>query len=276
MDFIYRRTYQGQLKLAIFDWAGTTVDYGSCAPAAVFLEGYRRKGIEITMAQARAPMGLEKRAHLEAIGAMAEVAARWEHVHGRSLTPEDIDEMYDDFVPLMLKTLDDYATLIPGTLETVATLRRQGIKVGATTGYFAEAASVVAAAAAQQGYTPDSTICASDVTVGRPAPWMIYATMNKLEVYPPAAVVSVGDTVPDVASGLNAGVWTVAVAKTGNELGLTEAEIAELEETELQLRLAQARERLAQAGAHYVIDGIDALPPVVEAINARLAHGERP
>jgi phosphonoacetaldehyde hydrolase len=228
------------------------------------------------MAQARAPMGMEKRAHLEAIGALDEVAARWQQVHGRAMTPADIDEMYDDFVPLLLQTLEAYATLIPGTLGVINGLRRQGVQIGGTTGYFEEAASVVAAAAARQGYTPDSNICATQVSAGRPAPWMIYRTMDKLNVYPPEAVVSVGDTVPDVESGLNAGVWTIAVAKTGNEVGLTETELADLKAEELETRLKRARARLAQAGAHYVVDGIWEVPAAIEAIHIRLAQGERP
>ena len=39
---------------------------------------------------------------------------------------------------------------------------------------------------------------------------------------------------------------------------------------------ATARDRLARAGAHYVIDGIADLGPVIEAITARLARGEAP
>ena len=99
--------HQG-LRLAIFDFAGTTVDYGCCAPAAVFIEGYRRKGIDITMAQARGPMGMEKRAHIRTIGKMPAVAAKWQQIHGRAMTAQDIDEMYEEFVPLLLAVLGEY------------------------------------------------------------------------------------------------------------------------------------------------------------------------
>ena len=34
MSFVYHRTYKGPVKLVIFDWAGTTLDYGCYAPAA--------------------------------------------------------------------------------------------------------------------------------------------------------------------------------------------------------------------------------------------------
>ena len=34
MDFAYRRSYCGPLRAVIFDWAGTTVDYGCFAPTS--------------------------------------------------------------------------------------------------------------------------------------------------------------------------------------------------------------------------------------------------
>ena len=120
MEFVYRRSYRGPVRLVILDWAGTTMDYGCYAPAVVFIEVYKRRGVEITMAQARRPMGLHKREHIKAIGQIEEVAEAWQRVHGRPITEQDIDEMFSDFQPLQLACLADYADLIPGTLETVA------------------------------------------------------------------------------------------------------------------------------------------------------------
>ena len=47
-------------------------------------------------------------------------------------------------------------------------------------------------------------------------------------------------------------------------------------EDELEERLAGAYKRLYQTGAHYVVDGIWDVPTLLDDINARLAHGERP
>jgi len=33
MEFVYRRSCRGPVKLVILDWAGTTMDYGCYAPA---------------------------------------------------------------------------------------------------------------------------------------------------------------------------------------------------------------------------------------------------
>ncbi len=276
MEFVYRRSYRGPVKLVILDWAGTTLDYGCYAPAVVFIEVYKRRGVEISMEQARRPMGLHKRDHIRAISQMEEVAEAWKEVHGRPVTEQDVDDMFADFQPLQLQCLADYADLIPGTLETVAALRERGILIGSSTGYFTEAMEMLKEEAARRGYVPDSSVCATQVPAGRPHPWMVLQNMFNTGVYPPEAVVKVDDTKPGIGEGLNAGTWTVGLAKTGNEVGLNLEEINALTPEVLARKLARAREGLAKSGAHYVVDGITDILPVIDNINERLARGERP
>jgi len=75
---------------------------------------------------------------------------------------------------------------------------------------------------------------------------------------------------------LNAGMWTIGLAETGNEMGLTEAQIDELDPEIRKAKLARACRRMRQAGAHYVVNGISDVSPVLDEINVRLAAGERP
>ncbi|MFP4249232.1 MAG: phosphonoacetaldehyde hydrolase, partial [Armatimonadota bacterium] len=95
-------------------------------------------------------------------------------------------------------------------------------------------------------------------------------------VYPAEAVVKVGDTVPDIEEGLNAGAWTVGVIESGNGVGLPRDEVADLTEDELARLSHLARHDLLRAGAHYTIPTVADLPPVIEEIEARLQRGERP
>src|SRR5205823_3265316 len=162
--------------------------------------------------------------HLRALLQLPDLAARWRQVHGRVANEQDLESLYNDFIPLQLEALERHSQLVPDLLDCVAELRRRGIRLGATTGYFRQAAERVSAAARQQGFVPDFAICAEEVPSGRPAPWMIFRTMEALGVYPPALVVKVGDTVPDIAEGRNAGVWSVGVTRTGSEVGCTEEE----------------------------------------------------
>lgn len=276
MDFYFQRSYRGPLQAVHLDWAGTTMDYGCYAPAVVFVDVYKRNGVPITVAEARVPMGAHKKVHIRQISQMERVSKRWQEVHGRKPNEDDIEAMFQAFIPLQLACLADYADLIPGTLEAVADFRSRGLKIGSTTGYTGEMMTLLLSEAKKRGYEPDSTVCATDVPAGRPAPWMCLQNAMNLNIYPFEAHVKVGDTLPDIEEGLNAGMWTIGLAKTGNEIGLNEAAIAELDADDLQRRLDRAYKRMHQSGAHYVVDGISDVPPLLDEINARLARGERP
>ena len=240
------------------------------------MEVYKRKGVEITIEEARAPMGAHKKVHIGRISKDENVARRWEAVHGRKPNECDVEEMFRDFVPLQLACLADYADLIPGTLEAVSEFRRRGLKIGSTTGYTEEMTNVLAAEAKRRGYSPDATVCATQVPAGRPHPYMCLQNAILLQTYPVEAFVKIGDTLPDIEEGLNAGMWTIGLAKTGNELGMTEEQVATADPEVLQAKLARAYQRMSQSGAHYVVDGIGDVMPAMDDINRRLALGERP
>jgi phosphonoacetaldehyde hydrolase len=276
MEFNYRRSYQGPLQGVILDWAGTTMDYGCYAPAVVFIEVYKRHGVEITIEEAREPMGAHKKVHIRQISQIPAVAKKWEQAHNRTCTEEDVEQMFQEFIPLQIACLADYAELIDGCLEAVQKFRDRGLKIGSTTGYIGEMMSLLLSEAKKRGYEPDSTVCATDVPAGRPEPWMCLKNAENLGIYPMESIVKIGDTLPDIYEGLNAGMWTIGLAKTGNELGLNAKEIEALPPEELQRRLTRANTRMAQAGAHYVVDGIWDCDPIIDDINARLARGEKP
>ena len=274
--YSYDRKYRGPLQAVLLDWAGTTMDYGCMAPAVVFVKVFKRKGVEITMEQAREPMGAHKKVHIESIARIPAVAKKWHEVHGRECNEADINQIFEDFVPLQLACLADYADLIPGTLEAVRDFRRAGLKIGSTTGYTGEMMQILHAEAKKRGYEPDSTVCATDVPAGRPHPWMCLKNAEKLQIHPLESFVKIGDTLPDIEEGLNAGMWTIGLAKTGNEMGMMESELRAISRSEYEYRLDRAYKRMTQTGAHYVVDSIADCPPLIEAINQRLARGERP
>lgn len=276
MEFIYRRSYRGPLQAVILDWAGTTVDYGSIAPVMAFVEVFKEHRVPITVEEARRPMGVPKKEHIRGITQIEEVAQRWQQIYGRRPNDEDVTAMFVEFVPKQVQVLIDYADPIPGALDTVEDLRARKLKIGSTTGYNRAMMDVLVPEARQRGYDPDSVVCATDVPAGRPEPWMALKSAMELRVYPMEAVVKVGDTLPDIAEGLNAGMWTIGVAKTGNAIGLNEAEINALEPQVLRAQLERAYQQMLEAGAHYVIDGIWDVPALLDDIQARLSRGEKP
>jgi phosphonoacetaldehyde hydrolase len=276
MTFKYQRSYRGRIQAVLLDWAGTTMDFGCMAPAVVFVEVFKRRGVPITMEEARAPMGAHKRTHIQRITELEPVRRRWVETHGRPPGEADVDAMFEEFVPLQLKCLSDYSGLIPGALETVGQLRKRGYKIGSTTGYTTEMMAINLKDATKQGYKPDSTVCASDVPAGRPFPFMCLQNVINLGVSPVEACVKIDDTRPGVEEGLNAAMWTIGLAVSGNEIGLTLEEWRRLPAPEQERRRAGAYARMYQTGAHYVVDSIAEIMPCLDDIEARLARGERP
>ncbi len=276
MSFAYTRVYRGPIEAVLLDWAGTTMDFGCMAPAVVFVEVFKRKQVPITMEEARAPMGAHKRVHIQRITELDAVRRRWEEAHGRPPDEADVDAMFKDFVPLQLECLSAYSELIPGALEVVAALRRRGIKIGSTTGYTTAMTEINLRDAERQGYKPDWTVSASEVPAGRPYPYMCLQNAINLGVTTVQACVKVDDTVPGLEEGLNAGMWAVGLAVSGNEVGLPRHEWETLPAREQAAKRERACRRLAQAGAHYVVDTIADLMPCIDDIQARIRRGERP
>jgi len=276
MNYSYQRRYIGPIEAVLLDWAGTTMDYGCMAPALVFVEVFKRRQVPITIEEARAPMGAHKRVHIQTITEMDAVRKRWQEVHGRFPNEADVDAMFADFVPRQVACLSDYSALIPGTLESIAELRSRGIKIGSTSGYLTEMMAVNLEDAKRQGYEPDSTVCAADVPAGRPFPHMCLLNVINLGVSAVQACVKIDDTVPGIEEGLNAGMWTIGLAVSGNEVGLSLEDWQGLPETEQAAMRSRAYRKMHQGGAHYVVDTVADIMPCIDAIEARIRRGERP
>jgi phosphonoacetaldehyde hydrolase len=258
-----------RIRAVLFDWAGTTVDHGSRAPVEVFIEVFRRMGIDVTAAEARGPMGKAKREHIAALFALPRIAEAWRSRHGRTPTDADVDRLYADFLPLQRDVLARHCEVIPGVPEAVAECRSRGIKIGSSTGYTRDLMEVVAPLARAGGYDPEAIICSDDVPRGRPAPWMNFRAAERLDVFPMSDVLVVDDTVPGVEAGRFAGAWTVAVTRTGNCLGLSQDELARVEASDLAARLDVASADFRRAGAHYVIESVADLLTVLDDLEAK-------
>jgi len=265
------------LTAVIFDWAGTTVDHGSRAPVATLQEVFEEAGLPITVEEARLSMGIAKRDHIASILALPRVSPEWERAHGSKPGEADVDRLYASFVPKQLACLARYSDVIPGVPSAVEQLRARGLKIGSTTGYTRPMLDFLLTLAKDQGFAPDCAVCPGEVPGGgRPAPWMGYLNAIRLEVSPLWTMIKIGDTPSDIAEGLNAGMWTIGISRTGNEAGLTAAEWDAMPAAERPEVLARAGSRLREAGAHYVAESVADCLGMIHEIAARLAAGERP
>ena len=265
-----------QLTAVVFDWAGTILDFGSCAPMGAFVRLFEKYGITLTIDEARGPMGMAKWDHIKALGTLPGVAAQWQARYGKPFVDADVDALYEVFTPMNAAVVADFADFIPGAIDVVNTLRAQGLKIGSTTGYNRPIMDIVTPLAAAGGYVPDNLVCAGDLAAGRPSPLMMYRCFADLGVWPPSTVVKVDDTGVGIEEGLNAGTWTVGLSVSGNAVGLSLAEWTALDAAQQAVLRSAATEKLQAAGAHYVIDSVADLLPVLSDIEARLRKGELP
>jgi phosphonoacetaldehyde hydrolase len=263
-----------KLKALVLDWAGTTVDFGSLAPARTLQQVFASAGIQLNDAETRRDMGLPKKDHISRILSIPRVRDAWQSLRGQVPTPADVEEMYQAFIPLQLSCLGEYSTLIPGVVDSVQHCRGRGLKIGSTTGYTRPMLDLLLKKSAQAGYKPDCSIAPEDVGTGRPHPFMLFENAVRLQVYPLAAIAKVGDTPADVQEGLNAGAWSIGVAGTGNAIGLAFNQFQALPAADQRSRLSDARFELERAGAHYVVDTLADLDPVLDDIDARLKSAD--
>jgi phosphonoacetaldehyde hydrolase len=215
-------------------------------------------------------MGRAKRDHIAAILSLPRVSTAWHQKQGGAPTESDIDRLYSDFLPLQRAALACHADVIAGVPEVVAECRRRGLKIGGSTGYTRSLMDVLEPIARAHGFAPDVSICADDVPRGRPAPWMLFRAAERLDVFPMSLVVAVDDTAVGIEAGRNAGAWTVGISRTGNGLGLSREESDRLDRRDLDGRLTAIATDLKRAGAHYVIESVADLLPVLDQVNERL------
>ncbi len=277
-DYVFQRGYRGKVKALILDWSGTVADAYVVAPAVVFVEVFKKQGVEISMAEARGPMGLRKDLHIKALTEEPVIRERWKDIKGSYPDQSDVDAMFADFVPMQLDCLRNYTDLLPGVAEVVQRVQKQGIKIGSSTGFVRPMVDILEEDAAKQGYKPDASVAGDEVDNGaRPKPFMVYKNLDMLDVHPIQSVVKVDDTVSGVGEALEAGCWGVGVSLYSNYMDVdTPEQGAQLPPEEIARRNDKTKEILQKAGAHYVIDSLTDIEPVIDDINARLARGERP
>lgn len=259
-----------KIECVIMDWAGTAVDYGCFAPVAAFMKAFAERGLDISVAQTRKPMGLPKIQHIRELLGMPGVNEQFADRYGRVWTEEDVVGLNRLFEQYLFASLAEYTDPIPGVIPVVEQLRAGGIKVGSTTGYTRKMMEVVLPGAKAKGYYVDYCATPDLLSAGRPAPYMIFENLMKLDIPSLDTVVKVGDTIADIKEGVNAKVWSVGVVLGSNEMGLTEEEVKSMPASELEERIADVEKRMLAAGASYVIRSIEELPALIQTINSKL------
>ncbi len=273
---------QRSVGYVMLDCSGTTMDRYVDAPAIVFVEVFRRYGLEISMPEARAPMGLRKDLHIRAITQTPSVRERFVAKFGREPNQDDVDAMFAVFVPTQLDLLrrGNYHELLPGVGAVVQDLQRRGIKIGVTTGFTRAMLDILLAGGAKQGFVPDAACAGDEVEMPRPTAYMVIKNLERLGVHNLQNAMRRTVKVDDTVSGAGEGAplcWRVGVSKWSNYVADSWDAVRAMSAAELEARERASKEKLIrESGAHYVIDDLRDLPAVVADIDQRLAAGENP
>lgn len=134
------------------------------------------------------------------------------------------------------------AVPIAGSVETLACLRRSGIRICLVTGFSPTTRDRLLASLGWSDLA-DLALSPADAGRGRPYPDMILTAVLRLRVDDVCSVAVVGDTEADIRSGLRAGAGVVAGVLTGSG----------------------DRQTLAGAGATHVLDSIADLGAILVA-----------
>ena len=256
-----------KVEAVIFDWAGTTVDFGCFAPVQAFISAFEEFGITPTVEEVRKPMGMLKRDHIKSMMNMDRIHEEWIRVQGKDFTEEDIDRVYEASESSILKILKDFAQPKPYVVEAVKTLREMGIKIGSTTGYTDEMMAIVVPKAKENGYEADYWVSPNAVgNMGRPYPYMIFKNLQELKVSSVKNAIKVGDTVADIKEGLAAGMISVGVIEGSSVMALNEEEYQSLSDSEKEKLCKTVQKVYEEAGADYVIRNMSELPALIEKL----------
>jgi phosphonoacetaldehyde hydrolase len=266
-----------KIEGVIFDWAGTTVDFGCFAPVNVFLEIFKTAGIQVTMEEARIPMGMLKIDHIKAMLEMPRIKTLWQEKYKKDFDEKDVNNLYFSFEHILLSSLSKYTEPLPEVLDTVKELKEKGLKIGSTTGYTDSMMDIVVKGARENGYEPDFWITPDSThSCGRPYPYMIFRNIEALKLSAPWKVIKVGDTASDIKEGINAGVWSVGVVVGSSQMALSYEEFTNLSEIEKNQVIKNTEESFLDFGADFTIKTMKELPQLIEKINGLISEGKRP
>lgn len=248
------------IKTVIFDWAGTTVDFGCMAPVHAFRNAFLEKGIQLTDKEIREPMGKLKWDHIQQLLSLPSVKKQWIAIYGQLPQEKEVEELYQQFEHYLFKDLVKHSTLKPDTLETIERLRNAGINIGSTNGFNAPMMTIVAETAKKERYSPDFMATFEDVEgYGRPFPYMIHKNMQYFKNKSVDEVIKVGDTVSDIQEGKNAGVLTVGVIEGSSLMGISYDEYQKLEMGKKDRLKQSVALRFQQAGADICVNNLKEL-----------------
>ena len=206
------------IDLVALDMAGTTIDdHGSVYVA--LQSSVEETGAAVADADLQKWMGADKVAAITALMRLG----------GQTPDADRVAGAFERFSEILsLSYLESPPVGLPGVEDALRELQRRGILIALTTGFSDDVAlplldSLGWTVGTGDEHLLDAVVTTSQVSAGRPAPYLIHHAMELTGVTDVRRVLAAGDTVVDLLAARNAGVIGVGVL-TG---ALTRVQLAE-------------------------------------------------
>lgn len=205
----------GPIQLVVFDMAGTTVDDGGMVLKCL-VDTVHDHDLSGEPKELNDLMGMNKR---EVFGMLAERLYPTDYARAERVA----DEALETFIARMKTAYEQHLAPIAGAETTFAFLRSRGIKIATDTGFDATIGGLIMERLNWLGRLVDLAVYSTDVSRGRPAPYMIFRAMEQLGVLDVRTVMKIGDSPADLEEGYNAGcgeiIGVLSGAHTAETLG---------------------------------------------------------
>ncbi|MEE1961834.1 phosphonatase-like hydrolase [Flagellimonas taeanensis] len=220
-----------EIKLAVFDMAGTTVNEDNVVYKTV-KKALAKSGVEVTLDTV-----LEFGAGKEKFKAISDI------LEETQTNGVDAKAVFEDFKVMLREAYENLeVTSYDGVEELFGVLRAHGVKVVLNTGYDRKTAqSLLDKLGWIVGLQIDGLITADDVEKGRPSSEMIDKAMEMFRITDSEQVLKAGDSVIDIEEGKNANCGITVGVLTG----------------------AQTREQLETADPTMILGSLSALARVL-------------
>ncbi len=196
------------IQLVVFDLAGTTIEDKGAVVLNGLIETAHVYQLPGTPDELNALMGMNKR---EVFGLLADRLYPDDVTHATQVA----EQALADFIARMQTAYQNHLVAMPGAEETFAYLRARGIKIATDTGFDATIGGLIMERLDWPGRLIDLAVYSTDVSRGRPAPYMIFHAMEHLGVLDVRQVMKIGDSPADLEEGANAGCGEVVGVLSG-------------------------------------------------------------
>ncbi|WP_165773448.1 HAD-IA family hydrolase [Zooshikella ganghwensis] len=276
MHLNYHRKYCGKIQAVIFDMTGTLVDFGAKANGQALQQLFNQYQIQLPPDTLLAVADLPDLAQLKYLFAIESIKDQWQQHQGSLPDEKQLEQLNIQLRTQQIVCASQQLSLPVDSKTVFQFIRKQGYKVGVCTHYCRDIASDLIPQLAEEGIKIDHWVSAADVSQPRPAPHLALTCAVALDILSVSACVKVDDSLKGIEEGLNAGMWTIGTAISGEYNNRSINEWNQLSNTERDKIRSEATLSLYRAGAHYVVDTISDIQSCLEDIEARLKRGERP